>query len=69
MTQIEAALGAVATERSITIADREGAARRLAAVVDGLGLQLLVGMIDHARAAGLIREAVANELGFEVAPG
>jgi AcrR family transcriptional regulator len=38
---------------------------RLAAVVDGIGLQSLLGMIDHDRAAELILGALRLELGIE----
>lgn len=65
IAQIEDALRGVAAERGVVIAGPEAVARRLAALVDGLGMQLLVGMIDHARAAALIRQSVANELGLE----
>jgi AcrR family transcriptional regulator len=65
--QIGDALREAAGERHAEVAAPDDVARRLAAIVDGLGLQLLVGMIDHARAAALIREAVAIELGIEVA--
>jgi AcrR family transcriptional regulator len=40
------------------------AAVRLAATVDGLGLQILSGIISHERAAELIRNALAIELGL-----
>ena len=49
--------GAVSAEVNI-----EDATQRLAAVVDGLGLQLLTGAITHDRAADLILGAIGNEL-------
>jgi AcrR family transcriptional regulator len=64
--QISDAFREAAGDRHAEVGDPEDVARRLAALVDGLGLQLLVGMIDHAHAAALIREAVAVELGIEV---
>ena len=39
-------------------------AMRLAATVDGLGLQILSGITSHERAAELIRSALALELGL-----
>jgi AcrR family transcriptional regulator len=42
----------------------EDAAVRLAATVDGLGLQILSGIISHERAAELIRNALAIEFGL-----
>ncbi len=39
------------------------ATQRLAAVVDGLGLQILTGTITHERAADLILGALSSELG------
>ena len=41
----------------------EPAARRLAAIVDGLGAQILIGMLDGPAASALIRDALAIELG------
>jgi len=37
-------------------------ATRLTALVDGLGLQVLTGIIDHDRAGTLVRGAIAAEL-------
>ena len=45
------------------LADADSAARRLAAIVDGLGAQLLLEMLDRSAAVGLVREAIAVELG------
>jgi len=45
--------------------DADGAARRLTAIVDGLGPQVLLGMLDPDRAGELIREAVTLELQVE----
>jgi AcrR family transcriptional regulator len=42
----------------------EDVALRLAAVVDGLGLQILPGILTHERAAGLIVGALELELGL-----
>jgi AcrR family transcriptional regulator len=44
--------------------DVDAAARRLAAVVDGLGLQILSGVLTHERAAELILGALTVELGI-----
>jgi AcrR family transcriptional regulator len=44
--------------------DVEASGRRLAAVVDGLGLQILSGVLTHERAADLIQGALALELGI-----
>jgi AcrR family transcriptional regulator len=41
------------------------AAARLAAVLDGLGSQVVLGMIDPERAAALVRRALELELGAE----
>lgn len=38
-------------------------ATRLTALVDGLGLQVLTGIMDHQRAGELVRGAIAAELG------
>jgi AcrR family transcriptional regulator len=69
LAQLSDTLSDVAAERGIELADRARMARRLAAIVDGLGMQLLVGMLDHAGAADLIRESIAIELGLEAAAG
>jgi AcrR family transcriptional regulator len=45
----------------VVVAD---AAQRLAATVDGVGLQILSGITTHDRAAELILGALANELGL-----
>ncbi len=66
IVQIGDALQEVAAERGIAVAAPDVVARRLAAIVDGLGMQILVQMIDNAAAAVMIRESVANELGLEV---
>jgi AcrR family transcriptional regulator len=42
--------------------EAEAAARRLAALVDGLGSQRLVGLVSPAEAAGLVDEAIELEL-------
>jgi AcrR family transcriptional regulator len=47
--------------RGVIVAD---AAQRLAAVVDGVGLQILSGITTHERAAELILGALTNELGL-----
>jgi AcrR family transcriptional regulator len=52
--------GSVAPETPV-----EDATLRLAAVVDGIGLQTLLGMIDHERAADLILGALRLELGID----
>jgi AcrR family transcriptional regulator len=46
--------------------DVQASARRLAAVVDGLGLQILSGVLTHERAFDLIRGALELELGVSI---
>jgi hypothetical protein len=46
--------------------DVQASARRLAAVVDGLGLQILSGVLTHERAFDLIRGALELELGASI---
>ena len=43
--------------------DADATARRLSAVTDGLGEQVLLGILDRERCRRLIREAIALELG------
>ena len=43
----------------------DGAARRLAALVDGLGAQIAVRMIDGRSASALVRDGIARELGVD----
>jgi AcrR family transcriptional regulator len=55
----------VAAQREGSVAadvDVEPAARRLAAIVDGLAAQILIRMLDGARATALIRGAIDLEL-------
>jgi AcrR family transcriptional regulator len=47
-------------------ADPVRTTERLAALVDGLGSKVLVGMLGAARAGDLLREAVQTELGVEI---
>jgi AcrR family transcriptional regulator len=44
--------------------DASEMATRLTALVDGLGLQVLTGIMDHQRAGELVRGAIAAELGI-----
>ena len=46
------------------VSDVDAAARRLAALVDGLGSQRLVGLLDPAAAERLLDQALALELGL-----
>jgi hypothetical protein len=43
--------------------DADAATRRLTAIVDGLGPQLLLGILDRDRCVALVRDAIALELG------
>jgi AcrR family transcriptional regulator len=47
-------------------ADPVRTTERLAALVDGLGSKVLVGMLSAARAGDLLREAIGSELGVEI---
>jgi AcrR family transcriptional regulator len=47
--------------------DADAATRRLTAIVDGLGPQLLLGILDRDRCVALVREAIALELGGDAA--
>lgn len=58
------AQGSVAADLNV-----EDAALRLAAVVDGLGLQILPGILSRERAAGLIVGALELELGLPQTTG
>jgi AcrR family transcriptional regulator len=49
------------------VADVELVTLRLTALVDGLGLQILTGLVDHDRAADVIRSAIAQELSVNLA--
>ena len=60
---IEGARDEEAIAPGVVVAD---AAQRLAAVVDGVGLQILSGITTHDRAAELILGAVENELGLPI---
>jgi AcrR family transcriptional regulator len=56
-------VGAAVKEGSVSPAtEAEAAARRLAALVDGLGSQRLVGLVTPAEAARLVEEALVLEL-------
>jgi AcrR family transcriptional regulator len=76
VAQIAAGIGAALAEdgASPPAADVQASAQRLAALVDGLGQQLELGLLDRDGAGGLLRDATALELdrmraaGAEVAP-
>jgi len=62
--RIETLLAEGRDDRSVPMSvDPAQAAARLAATVDGLGSQVLLEMTDPTRAAGLLRRALALELG------
>lgn len=48
-----------------SVADPVGAAHRLTALVDGLGLQVLTEIVDTERSEQLVRQAIAQELDLE----
>jgi AcrR family transcriptional regulator len=62
LDQVQAAIADAVAEGSATTDDPDGASHRLAAIVDGLSSRLGLGMVSGARAAELIRDALALEL-------
>ena len=54
---------AAADAGDATCGDPSAAGARLAALVDGLGEQLELGIVDHERARVLLEGAIALELG------
>ncbi len=62
LEQVQAAIADAVAEGSATTDDADGASHRLAAIVDGLSSRLALGMLTGARAAELIRDALAIEL-------
>ena len=67
MEQITGLIGQARAEGSLgRELDVEASAWRLAAVVDGLGLQILSGVLTHERAYDLIRGALELELGVTI---
>ncbi len=53
---------AVEEDPALMLQDPEAVARRLAAIVDGLGAQLLLEMVDRAGAVALVRDAISIEI-------
>src|SRR5512133_2563135 len=67
MEQITGLIEAARAEGSLgRELDVQASGRRLAAVVDGLGLQILSGVLTHERAFDLIRGALELELGVSI---
>ena len=60
--QVQAAIAAAVAEGSARTSDIEGAAHRLAAIVDGLSSRLALGMLSGPRATELVRDALVIEL-------
>lgn len=66
LEQVQAAIGDAVAEGSATTGDLEGTSQRLAALVDGLASRLALGMLSGPRAAALIHDALASELGLHL---
>jgi AcrR family transcriptional regulator len=64
--QVQDAIAAAVAEGSAATSDNEGAAHRLAAIVDGLSSRLALGMLSGPRATELIRDALVIELGLQL---
>jgi len=62
LEQVEDAIRDAIAEGSAATDDIEGAAHRLAAIVDGLSARLALGMVTGPKATSLVREALAIEL-------
>ncbi len=64
--QVQDAIAAAVAEGSARTSDIEGAAHRLAAIVDGLASRLALGMLSGPRATELVRDALVIELGLHL---
>jgi AcrR family transcriptional regulator len=62
LEQVQDAIRDAIDEGSAATDDVEGAAHRLAAIVDGLSARLALGMVTGPKATELVREALAVEL-------
>jgi AcrR family transcriptional regulator len=62
LEQVEDAIRDAVAEGSAATDDIEGAAHRLAAIVDGLSARLALGMVTGPKATALVREALSIEL-------
>jgi AcrR family transcriptional regulator len=66
LEQIADAIADAIAEGSAATADVEGAAHRLAAIVDGLSSRLALGMLTGPRSSELIHDALVLELGLHL---